>query len=180
MLEDEKIGGGPTKQIAANRRRVGRVRRLRGPASLRRVAQDSFLAAYKSLPQLGDPAKFAGWLYAITRNRARRVGTQESARRTEPLSVIDEFIVAKSSELGEGQFDQVERRLESARLVAELAHIPPEYSRTLELYYSQEWPVERIADFFIVPRSTVKWRLFQGRKLLRERLGEQADPEPAE
>ncbi len=34
------------------------------------VAQDSLLLAFKALPQLEDLSKFAGWLYAITRDGA--------------------------------------------------------------------------------------------------------------
>src|SRR5438067_2252887 len=46
------------------------------------VAQDTFLIAFKALPQLDDPEKFAGWLCAIARHRARRVGLRDS--RTTP------------------------------------------------------------------------------------------------
>jgi RNA polymerase sigma-70 factor (ECF subfamily) len=136
------------------------------------VAQDVFLLAYKSLPQLGDPTKFAGWLYSIARNRARRVGTQEAARRATPLSAVDEFLLAKSSELGEKRFAAVEQRIVHGELVEELERIPPEYGDVLRLYYAEGWPVERIASFLLLPRSTVKWRLYQGRKLLQRRLGE--------
>src|SRR5579859_4223299 len=36
------------------------------------VAQEAFLLAFEALPQLQDPARFAGWLCAITRRRAQR------------------------------------------------------------------------------------------------------------
>lgn len=134
------------------------------------VAQDTFLTAYKALPQLEDPTKFAGWLYSITRNRARRVGLYEAARRATTLSAVDEFLVARSSELGESQFDAAERRMVHATLVEQMEHIPHDYGQVLQLFYAEEWPVERIADFLLIPRSTVKWRLFQGRKLLQKCL----------
>lgn len=142
------------------------------------VAQDSFLSAYKALPQLEEPAKFAGWLYSITRNRARRIGTYEAARRSTPLSAVDEFLLAKSAELGESRFDAAEKRIVYAGLLEEMAQIPPEYSRVMQLYYAEEWPVERIAGFLLIPRSTVKWRLHQGRKLLQRRLGESEATDP--
>ncbi|MCC6444192.1 MAG: hypothetical protein IT210_12155 [Armatimonadetes bacterium] len=46
------------------------------------VAQEVFLLAFKALPQLGTPAKFPGWLYAITRNRARRIAARNARSRT--------------------------------------------------------------------------------------------------
>jgi len=134
------------------------------------VAQDAFLTAYKALPQLNDPSKFASWLYTIARNRARRVGQGE--KNHVPLSVIDEFIVSKSPELSRTEFEKVDAKLTCARLAAEMESIPKEYADAMQLYYSQEWPVERIASFFSLPQTTVKWRLHQGRELLRKRLGE--------
>src|SRR5215510_12417268 len=43
------------------------------------VAQDALLLAFKALPSIEDPAKFAAWLSAITRHRAFRFGKRESA-----------------------------------------------------------------------------------------------------
>src|SRR5690348_12007404 len=40
------------------------------------VAQEVFLLAFKALPSLDEPAKFAGWLRAIARHRAQRVATR--------------------------------------------------------------------------------------------------------
>src|SRR5215471_3217649 len=41
------------------------------------VAQDALLLAFKALPSIEDPAKFAPWLYSITRHRAQRLGKQQ-------------------------------------------------------------------------------------------------------
>jgi RNA polymerase sigma-70 factor (ECF subfamily) len=136
------------------------------------VAQESLVTAYKALPQLTDPKRFASWLYAITRNRARRIGTQEASKATVSLSVIDEFIVSKSSELRDSLFEKTEQNIEHARILAEMAGLPEETSETMQLYYMQGWPVSRIASFFSIPPTTVKWRLHQGRIHLRKRLGE--------
>src|ERR1044072_9207614 len=45
------------------------------------VAQDALLLAFKALPSIEDPAKFAAWLSAITRHRALRFGKRESTHR---------------------------------------------------------------------------------------------------
>src|SRR6266550_4892944 len=42
------------------------------------VAQDALLLAFKALPSIEEPAKFAAWLSAITRHRAMRFGKRES------------------------------------------------------------------------------------------------------
>ena len=43
------------------------------------IAQDALLLAFKALPTIEEPKKFAAWLSAITRHRALRVGKRESA-----------------------------------------------------------------------------------------------------
>src|SRR5687767_6760783 len=43
------------------------------------VAQDALLLAFKALPTIEDPSRFAAWLSAITRHRALRFGKTETA-----------------------------------------------------------------------------------------------------
>ncbi len=43
------------------------------------VAQESLLLAFKALPGIEEPSKFAAWLSAITRHRALRFGKSEDA-----------------------------------------------------------------------------------------------------
>jgi len=40
----------------------------------------------------------------------------------------------------------------------------------LKLRFVDEMPVKRIAAFMNLPLSTVKWRLHQGKKLMKEKL----------
>ena len=56
------------------------------------VAQDALLLAFKALPSIEDPAKFAAWLSAITRHRAFRFGKRESARRAGRVD-LDHFLL---------------------------------------------------------------------------------------
>jgi RNA polymerase sigma-70 factor, ECF subfamily len=46
------------------------------------VAQDALLLAFKALPSIEEPSKFAAWLSAITRHRAMRIGKRESLHKT--------------------------------------------------------------------------------------------------
>src|SRR5919202_1141024 len=52
-----------------------------GRADAEDVAQDTLLIAFKALPTLEVPAKFAAWLAAITRHRAFRFTRQERAHQ---------------------------------------------------------------------------------------------------
>ena len=134
------------------------------------VAQEAFLCAFRALPQLADPAKFAGWLYAITRNRARRVGLRE--RRNEPTEDMQlERLMAVYSDVGTADpLDAVLRAETDAAVRALLCDLPPEIRMVLQLYYYEQWQTTRIAEFLSLPLTTVKWRLHAGRTRLSRHL----------
>src|ERR671933_2461697 len=53
-----------------------------GRADAEDVAQDALLIAFKALPTLEAPSKFAAWLAAITRHRALRFSRRERAHHS--------------------------------------------------------------------------------------------------
>ncbi|HZP81220.1 MAG TPA: sigma-70 family RNA polymerase sigma factor [Chthonomonadaceae bacterium] len=144
------------------------------------VAQEAFLLAYKALPQLHDPAKFASWLYAITRHRARRVGAREGRSAPTEASQLDHLILSQSPALTAHPADECVENSERESLRKTLALLPEEYRLALHLRYYEEWPVARIADFLSVPITTVKWRLHHGRALLRRQLAANEEASPDE
>jgi RNA polymerase sigma-70 factor (ECF subfamily) len=137
------------------------------------LAQEVFLLAFKALPQLKDPAKFPGWLCAITRRRAWRAADRAQRIATAEATQLDMLILAGSHELGSPVVGGLIRQAENERIAAALETLPTDYWSVLHLYYDEEWNVARIADFLSLTPATVKWRLYQGRKLLCRRLGEQ-------
>ncbi|HZO91932.1 MAG TPA: sigma-70 family RNA polymerase sigma factor [Chthonomonadaceae bacterium] len=144
------------------------------------IAQEAFLLAYKALPQLQDPSKFAGWLYAITRNRAQRVRARE--QRSEPVeaSQLDCLILAHSPALVAHPAEECEQNSERAFLAKALEQLPSDYQIALRLRYYEEWPVARIAEFLMLSTTTVKWRLHYGRELLRRQLTQSRESHPDE
>src|SRR5213594_3175358 len=56
------------------------------------VAQDALLLAFKALPSIEEPAKFAAWLSAITRHRAFRFSKRERWYQTGRVE-LDEFLI---------------------------------------------------------------------------------------
>jgi len=134
------------------------------------IAQEVFLLAFKALPQLQDPSKFSSWLYAIARHRARRVSIQASRVRPMEPSVLDQLILANCHELSEHPAEQYARRAERAYVPEVLAQLPPDFRLPLRLRYYEEWPVQEISEFLMLPVTTVKWRLHKGRLLMRRML----------
>ena len=129
------------------------------------VAQDALLIAFKALPTLEAPAKFAAWLSAITRHRAFRFTRQERAHQAGRVE-LDEALLANLGALHKPLVAQADK----ADLARALERVPEEYALVLRLHYLDEMPLRRIAAFVGVPLTTVKWRVHQGKKLLREQL----------
>jgi len=137
------------------------------------VAQDALLLAFKALPSIEQPSKFAPWLGAITRNRALRYNKQETERDRRRVE-FDEALLAEIDALArpllpEGEAD------EELRLALE--KISDDYALVLRMHFLDEMPLKRIAAFLGVPLSTVKWRVHKGKQLLREQVGLSVKPE---
>ena len=129
------------------------------------VAQDSLLLAFKALPTIEEPGKFAAWLSAITRHRALRFNKTESAHMSKRVA-LDEVLIEKIEALARPLADK--ERDES--MIKALDALPPDYAMPLRLKFLDEMPLKRIAGFMGLPLSTVKWRIHHGKKLLKARI----------
>ena len=129
------------------------------------VAQDSLLLAFKALPSIEEPRKFAAWLSAITRHRATRFGKRESAHQSRRVA-LDEVLIEKLEALSQPFVE----RIEDDELGIALESVPDDYALVLRLRFLDEMPLQRIASFLGAPLSTVKWRLHRGKRLVRKQL----------
>ena len=125
------------------------------------IAQDSLLLAFKALPTIEEPRKFAGWLSAITRHRALRFRKSETKYLTKRVALDEallENIEALAKPLAEKEKDE--------SMIKALDSLPPDYAMPLRLRFFDDMPLNRIAAFMGLPLSTVKWRIHHGKKLL--------------
>jgi protein SCO1/2 len=137
-----------------------------GPDRAEDAAQDALLLAYRALPALQDAAKFPHWLSTITRFRALRLSRSESRRRMATVSVEPATLEAFS--LPEAAPDSEEEG--TGKLLDALNRISPDCADVLRLHFLNGVPHQAIADRLGVPVSTVKWRCFRGKELLRKAL----------
>lgn len=153
----------------ARRYRPGLVliaRRLAGDRDMAEDAvQDSLLAAFKALPQLDDPARFAAWLGAIVRNRTRKLARREGAIEKVALGEVDRVLLRRMDSVRLGEPDGLGPDWEQA-----LAELPEATAELVRLHYLEGWSSTRLADLFALPLTTVKWRLLDGRRRLRRHL----------
>lgn len=141
-------------------------RRVSGNRELAEDAvQDGLLAAFKALPQLDDPSRFAAWLGAIIRNRARTLSRREGAIVSHALSELDRVLLCRLTSVRSAWADPLSTDLERA-----FADLPESTGELVRLHYLEGWSSVRLADVFALPLSTVKWRLLDGRRRLRRHL----------
>ena len=138
------------------------------------IVQEALLLAFKALPALDEPDKFAAWLYAITRHAAYRLGRKSRRERQQSVE-LDEALLESSAALAQ-PFKPPEA-FETAWVRAAVETLAADYRLVLQLRFYDEMPLKRIADFLDVPLTTVKWRLHRAKQLLRMELG-QSTPKP--
>lgn len=130
------------------------------------VAQDALLLAFKALPSIEDPTKFAAWLSAITRHRALRFNKRERAHKQGRIE-LDELLLEQISALAGPTIDE---NLVDEEVKQALENIPADYALVLRLRFQDEMPLKRIAAFLGVTLATAKWRVHRGKQLLREQI----------
>lgn len=137
---------------------------IAGPQAAEDIAQEAFLLAFKALPDLDEPDRFAAWLYAITRNRALRWARQESRM------VRVEFDDALLSCIGSYSVGMRRERESAVDLAASIDELPENLRLIMRLRWLDEMSMHQISAFTGLPLSTVKWRLHEGKRLLREHM----------
>ena len=121
------------------------------------LTHDVFMAAFRKLPSLREPAAFAGWLASIARNRAAEFHL--TARHESAANV----------EAARGRASQSQP---AALDILEIVRALPEaYRETLILRLVEGMTGPEIAERTGLTPDSVRVNLFRGMKMLRERLG---------
>ncbi|MDB6059220.1 MAG: polymerase sigma factor [Verrucomicrobiales bacterium] len=132
------------------------------------LAQETFLAAWKQLNALREPAKLRSWLCAIARNiinnNFRKQG-REPVYQAAQLEDIDEPSAQQKAPV-----DEAISKEEEALLWRSLESVPPLYRAPLILFYREGQSVERVAAALEISEDNAKQRLSRGRKLLQEQV----------
>jgi RNA polymerase sigma-70 factor (ECF subfamily) len=137
------------------------------------LAQETFVRAYKSLPQLKEADGFAGWLAAIAGNLAK---TALSARKSVSLDAPaggseeagrDAFSPADKSA---GPHETASRQDLYKKVLSAIENLPEEYKATVYLKYLKELTCAEIARIQGTNIGTVTSRLTRATAILRERL----------
>ena len=119
------------------------------------VTQEAFLATYRALTTLRDPAAFGGWLTTIARNRALRAMRRLPKVSPLPPALVDTRGVDPPPD---------------ADLLAAIAALPEHERAVLTLRYFERHDVAEIAAVLGRPLGTVTKQLSRAHDRLRRSL----------
>jgi RNA polymerase sigma factor (sigma-70 family) len=138
------------------------------PALAEDLAQEAFVVAWRRLPGLADPDRFAPWLCGIVRNVAR--STRRHQRRHAPAAT-EPFERARGLESeAPSPLDQVMARQRLATAWDALRRLPVRYREPLVLYCHLDRSAARVAACMGLSEEAVRQRLSRARRQLRDRI----------
>lgn len=134
------------------------------------IAQETFIAAWKSLNNLRDKSKFKSWLYGIARNLSKnyiRTKYRDAIHQSIPLEDVQDKISSQVTPR-----DEAISKEEESILWKALEAIPETYREPLILYYRENQSIKSVAEALDLSEDTVKQRLSRGRNMLRIQVAE--------
>lgn len=117
------------------------------------ITQNTWLGIIKGLRRLHDPADFKAWAYKITTNQSINWMKRRKSGKERPLAQVEQLEQRKSSDMG------VEELLQK---------LDVKKREVLCLYYFEQLSVSEISVALSIPGGTVKSRLHNARRELKE------------
>ena len=128
------------------------------------VVQESFLRAFRELAGLRRPDAFGPWFLQIVRNAARDHLKRAARVEEHPLTDFD------LSCPGSGPCEATEEKDFDEFLWRKVSELPQGIREAVFLYYHDGESTRSVAKTLGISRSNVKYRLQEGRNILRARL----------
>jgi len=149
-------------------------RMVRNQEEVEDIAQETFIKAYRALPQFRGDAAFYTWLYRIGVNTARNY--LSSRKRQMPTisdqamnddDDVDERIVAQDINTPESMLlsKQVAMAVNDA-----VEALPEELRTAITLREMEGMSYEEIAEMMVCPIGTVRSRIFRAREAIAAKL----------
>lgn len=134
------------------------------------VAQDVFLAAWRDLRKLREPASFLPWLRQMTRNRAHHV-LRSRVRQRRVLSDRDaDDLLDVATDGASSPATALIAQEDQLRLARAIDELPDEAREVVTLFYREGRSVRQVADLLGMREDAVKQRLSRARQRLRDSM----------
>ena len=138
----------------------------------RDATQETFIAAYRSLPRFRGESQVSSWLHRIAVNqcitRQRRARVRAETALEEEVEAGRERFLSTGSEASPAHASESKQRAEAVRRA--VASLPQELREVVLMKEFEELTFQEIAGALQIPLSTVKSRLYTALKQLRLKL----------
>jgi len=175
--------------VVKYQRRIQRLvaRMVRDPEQVEDMAQETFIRAYRALPQFRGESTFYTWLYRIAVNTAKK--TLMDMKR-DPVVMESAFVSRSES----NETSSLENELSTAetpeavlasREIAQTVNaaieaLPQDLRQAIVLREIEGLAYEEIASVMNCPIGTVRSRIFRAREAIAERLRPLLGTKPGE
>jgi RNA polymerase sigma-70 factor (ECF subfamily) len=143
----------------------------------REAAQETFISAYKNLPNFRGEAKVSSWLHRIAVNQCLTKKRRAKVRAENSLE--DEIVSNESAFAAPKSFSpaRIAEKNERLKLVRQaVATLPEDLKEVILMKEFEELTFQEISDTLQIPLSTVKSRVYTALKQLKMKL-EKIKPE---
>lgn len=134
------------------------------------IAQDVFVAVWKQIGKLKNPASFLPWLRQITRNRSYDFLRRRIANRAR-LQPLNDSSVASPEGANPASPDPrsaMIRAEEQEALRSALESLPDETREIVTLFYREDCSIRQVSLLLDLSEDTVKKRLSRARQKLKQ------------
>lgn len=140
------------------------LRMLRDREAALDATQETFITVFRKADRFAGRSAFSTWLYRVAVNTCYDLARRTRRQPADPLPESND----PADRAAEDAFRAVELRpdLESA-----LAGLPGEFRAAVILADVEGLALQTVAEILSVPIGTVKSRVFRGRRLLADALG---------
>ena len=169
----QRIQTGDTNALAPlvkrhHSRLIGYLYRLCGDRTLAEdLTQDAFVRVIRAIHTYRYPRPFKAWLYAIATNLHRDHAKRAETHYTTIDTNTAEDVLEAPDTRPERLFEQL---TESNQVIDALMTLSDQHRTVIVLRYYELFALKDIADALDIPLGTVKSRLNNGLRYLRQRL----------
>jgi RNA polymerase sigma-70 factor (ECF subfamily) len=157
-------------------------RLVRDPAEAKDVAQETFIKAYRALPNFRGESAFYTWLYRIGMNTAKN-WLASSGRRMSQTSSLDGDEDESPPDSDQLRDDETPERVLMSRQIGEtvnaaMERLPEDLRTAITLREIDGLSYEEISDVMNCPIGTVRSRIFRARDYIAKELRPLLDTAP--
>jgi len=145
------------------------LRMLRDREAALDATQETFVTVFRKADRFAGRSAFSTWLYRVAVNTCYDHARKAKRHQAEALPENND----PPDHAAGDEFGSIELRPD---LEAALAALPAEFRSAVVLADVEGLGLQTVAEALGVPVGTVKSRVFRGRKLLAEALGNLRDP----